>query len=86
MMRASAATDGADDLDPVSGLEGRVAVMAFGHDFSVALDGDPLALERKVADQVGDGGPVSATTDGPVDDDGEHGEATTGQGSDEGLF
>ena len=85
-MRASAATDGADDLDPVSGLEGRVAVAALRHDFSVALDGDPLAFERKVTDQVGDGSPVAAPARGPVDNDGEHGEATTRQRADERLF
>jgi hypothetical protein len=85
-MRASAAADGADDLDPISGLEGRVAKAAFRHDFSIALDGDPLAFKRKVTDQVGDGGPVSALAHGAVDDNGEHGEATTGQGSDERLF
>ena len=85
-MSASAAADGADDLEPIAGLEGCVAMATFGHDFSVAFDGDPLAFERKVADQVGDGGPVSVLAHGAVDDDGEHGEATTGQGSDEGLF
>jgi hypothetical protein len=70
----SAAADGADDFDAVARGERGVGVAAPGHDLSVALDGDPLAFERELTDQVSDGCPVPADARGAVDDNGKHGD------------
>ena len=70
---ALAAANRSDDFDAVACGERRVGVATSGHDLSVALDGDPLALQRELTDQVSDGCPVPADARGAVDDDGKHG-------------
>jgi len=51
----SAATDGADDLDPVAFGELRRRVLAARNDFAVALQRDALIRQTHALDEFGDG-------------------------------
>jgi hypothetical protein len=48
-----AATDGGDDFDSISGADRGLRMPAARDDLAVFFDRDPLALERKLADQIG---------------------------------
>jgi hypothetical protein len=50
-----AAADGNDNFQPVTAAQGSRCMLAFRDDFTIALDGDPLAGVTQQVDQTGDG-------------------------------
>ena len=73
VLESSAAAYGDDDLDPVSGGDPGFRVAAFGDDFAIAFDGEPLSDEGKALKQLGNGGFRGNGFRSAVDGDIDHG-------------
>ena len=78
MPGSSSATDRGNDFDAVARGEGGQRMAAFRDDFTIAFDGDALALEREFAHQISDCRGRDATNmNRTVDHERKHANAST---------